>query len=532
MSMRLTRVGLIAAALAATAACSDVGPSPTESATPQVSASQEASFHRGRGNGHGRGNGYNRQRHSNRTRYRSHGWHHATGRSGHSTIDVSATLGGDGMTRLVVESGTTHPQQAPSDISKLQVKIYDASGRLVDTKNFQFRNPDATVEVSLPGLLPGMTVRVQANVREGNCRRNDVVTATATVRLGPDLSADISGPETVIVGAPVNIVGVVTETNGQTGGQADCVLYVDGVPVDRATGIWVDAGDAVSCAFTPVFDLEGTHTVEIRLDNPLTPDYDDSDNSASFDITVLPQRVPVAFDATVDETRSTTASRYWYDWANPVTGSNKSYSTNDWRTVRHQSLSVFASMPRAVAFPLTQAEVDVESAGVMWHEEDLTDALPTLDGDGRLCISRDLADAAIFYLCSTGTGYAGAMTMGYTRFAGSVTYHSDGFARTWDGIVSSESYYSWNDTYTETQSGHVRDLGTGVRFRFAFEDGEHDFGLDRFVSISPITETVTGGATRCTDSSPYWLDGGNLRECWWEEARVSGMHGEVHDVSP
>jgi hypothetical protein len=531
MLMRSARVALVAVSLTAVAACSDVAPSPTETAAPQVSAPGEASFHRGRGNGHGRNNGYRRQRHSNRHHYRG-GHHHATGRSGHATLSSSAILGGDGVTRLVVSSGSTHEEGVTGVISKLQVKIYDASGRLVDTKNIQYRNPTGTVTVLLPGLLPGMTVKLQGNVREVDCRRTDVVTVTDTVRLGPDLEADISGPETVIVGAPVNIVALVSESNGQTGGQADCVLYVDGVAVDRANGIWVAAGDAVSCAFTPSFDLVGEHLVEVRLDNPLTPDYDPSDNAASFTIDVVPQRTPVAFDATVDERRTTTASRYWYDWANPVTGSNKGYRTNDWRTLHQQTLSVYASMPRAVAFPLLGAEVDVESAGVTWHEEDLTDALPTLDDQGRMCVSRDLADAAIFYLCSSGAGFSGSTTLGYTRFAGSVTYHSDGFARTWDGIVSSESYYSWNDTYTETQSGHIRDLGTGVHFRFAFVDGLHDFGLDRTVAIAPIAETVTGGETRCTDSSPYWLDGGNLRECWWEEGRVSGNHGEVHDVAP
>src|SRR5262249_3409393 len=110
----------------------------------------------------------------------------------------------------------------------------------------------------------GSRIQVQANVRGIDGRRTDVVTLTETVKLGPALHVDLSIPGGAVVGTPVVITATVTETNGQVGTRTDCVLYVDGQPVDRADDIWVDAGDAVSCAFSYTFPRAGTYQVEVR----------------------------------------------------------------------------------------------------------------------------------------------------------------------------------------------------------------------------------------------------------------------------
>ncbi|MGI9166054.1 MAG: hypothetical protein ACR2G5_06670 [Pyrinomonadaceae bacterium] len=43
------------------------------------------------------------------------------------------------------------------------------------------------------------------------------------------------------------------ELKGDVGATADLILYADGVEVDRANGVWVDAGGTVSCVFTHTF---------------------------------------------------------------------------------------------------------------------------------------------------------------------------------------------------------------------------------------------------------------------------------------
>lgn len=65
----------------------------------------------------------------------------------------------------------------------------------------------------------------------------------------------------------MNIVATVTETTGAAGMKADCVLLVDGVEADRIRALWVDAGDAVSCAFTEHFAREGTYGMEVRAED-------------------------------------------------------------------------------------------------------------------------------------------------------------------------------------------------------------------------------------------------------------------------
>ena len=68
------------------------------------------------------------------------------------------------------------------------------------------------------------------------------------------------------------------ELSGSHGATGDCVLYVDRVIVDRAPGIFVDAGDVVSCAFTYTFPTPGRHTVQVRLANVTPADANTANN--------------------------------------------------------------------------------------------------------------------------------------------------------------------------------------------------------------------------------------------------------------
>jgi hypothetical protein len=64
--------------------------------------------------------------------------------------------------------------------------------------------------------------------------------------------------------------------------------------VDRASGVWVDAGGVVSCAFVHAFDNAGTYTVQVAATNVTPADWDMSNNSASTSITILDAGQPIA----------------------------------------------------------------------------------------------------------------------------------------------------------------------------------------------------------------------------------------------
>ena len=66
------------------------------------------------------------------------------------------------------------------------------------------------------------------------------------------------------------------------------MLYVDRAEVDSAPGVWVDAGDAVTCTFTPLLTTVGTHQVEVKVADVAPGDYDPSNNAAAGVVEVLP----------------------------------------------------------------------------------------------------------------------------------------------------------------------------------------------------------------------------------------------------
>ena len=70
------------------------------------------------------------------------------------------------------------------------------------------------------------------------------------------------------------------------------MLIVDGVAVDRATGIWVDAGDVVSCAFLYAFTTTGSHGVTVRVEGVAPGDWDTANNEASGTIAIVDPTPP------------------------------------------------------------------------------------------------------------------------------------------------------------------------------------------------------------------------------------------------
>ena len=517
--LRLSSHGHVARALAvlalfAAAACTDGTGSPTGSLSADA-AGPSASRSAG---------------HLQTGKYRDTGVPHATGRSGSATLSAQAILGSDGVTRLRVTSGSIrHPGEARGELAKVQVKVWSPDGEKILTENVQRPASGATVELRFPGIPPGARFQVQANVRGIDRNRTDVVTVTETGRLGAAFRTTIHLPDHVVVGVPTIITATVREINGQTGGTTACVLYVDGREVDRVNNVWVDAGDEVSCAFTYTFGSAGSHDVRVGLENDsadpgLLPPPPSSEGVVNAqDPNPTPRWTATVMDRTV-----TTDSRFDISWWKPD-GSHKEYEQSTGESPRSQTVSLTGILDRATTFPLASVQLALSSnvAGTFQTASWSGLAAAAPDVAGQSCVSQTVAEqGGLFTLCSTGTGFDGSTTYGYTRFAGTVTYHSRGFNRVWDNVAGTLTYWTWNDApETYAGGGQMRQLGTSVGIHLGITDGAGAWEVNATVPLTSFARLLSEVPYTCTETAWWWLEGGVQTECTGRTEREFGWSG-------
>lgn len=464
-------------------------------------------------------------------KYRDSSAPHATGRSGSATLEARALLGADGVTRLLVTTGSLDDLNfAPGELTKVQLKAYAPDGTHLWTQNHQRPSSDGVHEFLLQGLPAGTRIDVQANVRGIDRNRTDVVEVSETVKLGAALGVTIDPPAQVVRGVPTVITGTVRETNGQVGTYTSCVLVVDGVEVDRIDHIWVDAGDVVTCAFTYTFRDAGTHNVEIRLvAGPGDQSFVTQPPSASGQVNAQdPNPVPTFAASVMDRT---VAEERLYDetWWNPD-GSNREFHQNNGEAARTQTFAMTGSIARAAAFPLTSVSVQLGSDAGPWHAGAWSGLAGLPDLNGQTCVNQLAPEhGAHFYLCSTGAGFSGSTAFGYTRFAGTVTWHSRAFHRQWDAVAGQETTYSWNNvSETYAGGGQLRPLGTAVTFSLTVTDLVGSIPVGGTVPVASFDEgTVTLAPYTCRDEMPYWLYGGVKTVCEGASVRTYGWSGQI-----
>jgi hypothetical protein len=309
----------------------------------------------------------------------------------------------------------------------------------------------------------------------------------------------------------VNISAIVSEGNGDVGARADCVLYVDGAAVDRAKGIWVDAGDAVTCAFTYTFTDPGTHDVEIRVTYPgggggtLATGTTDA---ATLDIT---SGYVKHFDA-AGEDRSLSEHTVFEQWWTKPDGTHHEYADSTTNTTRTQTLSVTGTLGREPAFPLASVDLTMTTGQTLWEEEHWTALVATVDGTGRTCVNRQMPEqGAMFYVCSGNGG-----SFGYSRYAGTVTYHSVGYSNVFDGTTGQQSVYTWNNEYETrdaSSGGQVKPIAGGVTMGLTITDAQGALTFTPSLSFTAFSNALSDTPRACTVDTPSWLDGGSMTTC-------------------
>lgn len=400
----------------------------------------------------------------------------ATGRTGSATMSARALIDRNRQASLEIVAGDFETPPVGT-VAKIQLKTFDGNGDLLSTINYSGFNTPSVV-IPMAGVDRGQALDVQANIRDVDNTRTDVVSVTTVGRLRPDLALlRVDAPPTTRAGFPVHITATVAELNHDTGARASCVLFVNDVEVDQAEGIWVDAGDTVSCAFVQVFSVAGTHAFRVEVTQVDPGDWDTANNSGGGSVAIVTEESFSAVSAWVGESHE--HHRFHNTgYTRRNEGGADYVRTFDFLTDRSshtQGARYSAYITAPVTFPMTQVAVAQWTDNTLIHQRTYSGVAATSVTPSLTCAHIvDDADVAVYVDVCARTGPSGPMTsITYARFVGTVTYFSNRYDAVWyetpDGVVPIYTYsYNRNEG---SSTGSLTVLGDTYRFEVTLLSG-------------------------------------------------------------
>jgi hypothetical protein len=454
----------------------------------------------------------------NSVKYSDKGLKPATGRAGSAQVTARALLGREGKTELELTTGSLDSSETPlGSIVRTQLKTLDGSGEaavlLTDGPK-----TGGFVRYTLAGLTRGQQLTIQANVTGIDDARTDVVTVVETVKRRPDLTVSSIGlPTNALPNSNVVIAADVGELNGDSGARADCVLSVDGVEADRASGIWIDAGGRASCVFVHNFPTPGTHSLAVSLVNVAPADDDGANNTATATLDVKTPIVPLATAWATKASEENWTSHYYSTWyftpmMDSVAGAFESHSLSN-----SQFTTFDVSTPNRMSLPLTVSFSD-QSDGVAFGS--VADFVLSKSWESRYsdpATGNGFAyDCGIAYV--TGNDWTIQACSGESLWNGSTSVITYVDVQRFGGDATFYSFrYGWAfgenlGPISNTWSRHAPRLRLGNRYSgtLTATDGVSSMSASGSVDLLPnVTSFVTPYA--CT---PYWWPNGTVgREC-------------------
>ena len=473
----------------------------------------------------------------NTVRYRDTGARPSTGRSGNAALSAWALIDASGRTDVtlmadVATLGDRPPEGGPV-LGAVQIKGYRADGQLQFTRNDVPGPGTPSATYAFGGLAAGDRAQVQANITGADRARTGAVTVEASVLRRPRLRVEsVAAPIRAAARTAVNISALVRETNGDVGATASCVLSVNGIEVDRAWYIWVDADGSASCVFMHFFPDVGTYDLEVSLVDVEPRPFEPVTSSASATMSVI--HVPSAFTYSAsfeDRTfEGSWRSRGSFRLTSGAEGGEGEDEGNE--SGRAQDGSVWAWMPRAVTFPLNELIVRQYTRDEVVHAARFENLEPSWTYEDEYvresCTARDfwgVNGRAWFHLCSreSADGWGGAWTdFGYTRYAGEVTYHSRGYSRYWNRDLGIDDVWSWNVDHEEAV-GRFVSYGREYGFFLYIDDGQSVFRMNPLVWLEPF-ESEWMSPWTCWEWTDTWFA---QEGCSEGRAVERGMRGVV-----
>jgi hypothetical protein len=432
----------------------------------------------------------------NAVKYRDKGGKPATGRSGSARLEALALLAKNGTTTLTYSARHVTDGSIPGLITMTQTRVFDGDGKQKFINNFQSAEGIRDRRVEYQGLSRGDRLQLQANVKGIDPHRTDVVTVAETVKRLPDLRVQVTAPAEVRTNTPVNILATVYEHNGDMGANARCELYIRGTLADYASGVWVDAGDTVTCAFTTSFSAPGAYPVEVRLSASEPGDWEPADNVGTATILARggsPGFTTVAYFQQTSDLDDLVFEEWWRNTATGEAGEliQRSFSYNV-----TQSAVLYGVMEARFTEP-AEIKASMSTGTRVVHAAEWSQ--PVLEGLFSKCASRWFG-SVFFGMCSGAGGADTTTTLHYTRMAGAVTYHSRGYFQTWDLVTGEEwEVYHWN--YENASDNGIVPLGDDWSYdvRLTTPGGEHV--LSRTVQL---VRTTTWEFSQPYECSTEW----------------------------
>ena len=483
----------------------------------------------------------------NSVKYRDAGAKPATGRSGSAAIEARA-LRGQNETTIEVTTGRLDGSVAPAGkLDKVQVKVFNGHGDVVVTDNYRKGALNgATGSFTYDWVARGQKVQVQANVSGIDPNRTDVVTVSSNAALRPDLTvSDITAVNQAYLGASIDIAALVREKNGDLGARANCVLKIDGAVADHADGIWVDAGDAVTCEFRQTFTTLGTKQIEVSVTNVAPADYDTTNNSKTATIEIVNPHVAVpvwydvmANDFTEDQVSHNTDHQQ-FDAYDPAY-SNWVYDSDNYFRNHQHNIYLQADLNSSVTltFPVT-IESSLTNDGQLFSFPSFTIDAPnyTFSYPGFSGSCGEAYESNRWYRAcnqhNEGDGWSfDYMNVSTTVRGGTVTYDGSNVStmRYPDlGLVYvyESNYGPFTQSLDDPLYPLPETLGNNISIRIAMSDtADHHFDVEGAVQLYPWGPVSYSYDSPCT-SYDYSYDYGRYSSysCWHSDYTDSGRDG-------
>lgn len=427
----------------------------------------------------------------NNVRYADTGIPVAKGRSGNATIESEALLFSDGVTRIMLTTGSIEEPYSSGTgvIDKVQYKVGET------VTNLKNEYPTTWFRLQPTNLVRHQPLQFQVHVN-GVDHREDIVTVHDVVKLAPDLALiSLDAPATAPPGVPVNVTATVREINGDVGARMTCVLFAGNRIADVVEDAWIDANGTVTCSMQAEFLAPGTSSVGVQV-NTITPaEYGFSNNYLSVPITITQPTAPAgAFDAW-----TATAKQENFDYRALTTypdGRREEQHNVGWSTTSRFNGSLNTGVDVAnIAFALSESTEGrvIESAG-----PSLRLAVSWPRPDGTQCASYQLSRFSIGSICSNGS----LTTVSYQRGATQATYLS----RAWREYVDENGQTQVVPGYyikMPSTAGNRVQFGSSVEMSFTIYAGQEWWRVEPFIPMSPYetrnTYTNTCTATSCRE---------------------------------
>lgn len=440
----------------------------------------------------------------------------ATGRDGTASVSSRALMSADGTTTIELATAPfgTEPQDA---ISTVLLKAIAPSGRILFTRVFNDTVWSGRVAWTFGDLVLGQAISLEAHVNDRILPRTDVATIDDVVRRRPDLRViDVRVPAQTNPGVATVIRATIDEHNADIGARANCILSVDGQEVDRIDGLWVDAGDAVSCLFTHAFINDGAHAVRVAVADVDPGDWDTSNNALDRTVEVVGPFAQYYVQALERSEDDWFLKQAWYEYnGSPATG-------EDYRSERRlsqwlQGVHVQGTVTHRWSFPLTVDMSASDDTGVRFttHTADL---LPTNVSTGPnydvACLSTRVGGSTtwVYVFACSRHDYAGDWSfIDFDQAQGRVDYLSLAYTRYWSGDSGNTTGYRYyNNTVIAEGSGSLVPFGPTLQVDFTVTAGDVVDGIDATLSMSEPATTHQDFPLLCGTNPISW---GTFRFC-------------------